>query len=827
MTAGEKIGPYEITGFLGAGAMGEVHRARDPRLGREVAIKTLPASLGAEPERLKRFDLEVRAAGSLNHPNILTVYDAGTFEGVPYLVSELLEGDTLRARLKDGPLPLRRALELGAQAANGLAAAHTRGIVHRDLKPENLFVTTQGSLKILDFGLAKLVEKNGGSPLEGDSLAGTMTSAGVFMGTVGYIAPEQARGSQATAASDVFALGCVLYEMVTGTRAFHKDSPLDTMMAILNEDPVPLPARVRNESPALDAILRRCLEKQPADRFESTRDLAFALSQAVPGVVVAPTGSGTPQAKLDSRVSFHRLTFRRGSVLRARFTPDGNAVVYGGAWEGQPVETFWMPLGNPDGRPIGHPGTDVLSVAKNGELALSMKRRSSGSFGTSGTLARAPMGGGAPRQLMQNVEEADWHPSSAQLAVVRTVEGRGRLEFPIGKVLFETTGWISHPRFSRDGKQIAFLHHPYWGNDLGNVTVVDLEGRARILSESWGTIRGLAWSADNSEVWFCGHRQNGGRGLQAVDLEGRLRMLHQAPGQLTIQDVLPDGRVLLTHSTERQAVMIRTAAEPEERDLSWLDWSLLRDISPDGQWLLIIESGEAGGEFASICIRPTDGSPAIQLGNGNATRFSPDGMWILSFPEMGQSNAIQLMPTGVGETRLIDTGTLACQGGKWFPDGRTLLLLARDADGPLRLHRFDVETARATPFGPDETVGYDFELSPDGRLVAARTDTRPMMLYPVDGGDPLPIPGMKPDDTIQAWKFENEAILVARIGEVPVRIDRIDLATGARTHYREAAPPDRTGVVLSSRFILLPDGETYGYTYQLQLDDLYLVENLR
>ena len=528
MTAGEKIGPYEVTGFLGAGAMGEVHRARDPRLGREVAIKTLPASLGAEPERVKRFDLEVRAAGSLNHPNILTVYDVGTFEGVPYLVSELLEGDTLRARLKDGPLPLRRALELGAQAANGLAAAHARGIVHRDLKPENLFVTTQGSLKILDFGLAKLVEKNGGSPLDGDSLAGTMTAAGVFMGTVGYIAPEQARGLQATAASDVFALGCVLYEMVTGTRAFHKDSPLDTMMAILNEDTVPLPARVRNEAPGLDAILRRCLEKQPADRFESTRDLAFALSQAVPGVVAAPAESGPPQAKLDSRVSFHRLTFRRGSVLRARFTPDGNAVVYGGAWEGQPVETFWMPLGNPDGRPIGHPGTDVLSVAKNGELALSVKRRSSGSFGTMGTLARAPMGGGAPRQLMQNVEEADWHPASAQLAVVRTVEGRGRLEFPIGKVLFETTGWISHPRFSRDGKQIAFLHHPYWGNDLGNVTVVDLEGRARLLSDGWGTIRGLAWSADGSEVWFCGHRQNGGRGLQAVDLEGRAA--HAPPG---------------------------------------------------------------------------------------------------------------------------------------------------------------------------------------------------------------------------------------------------------------------------------------------------------
>src|SRR4029079_1055847 len=215
----------------------------DPRLGREVAIKTLPASLGADSERGKRFDLEVRAAGSLNHPNIRTVFDAGTFEGIPYLVSELLEGDTLRARLKDGALPLRRAVELATQAANGLAAAHARGIVHRDLKPENLFVTAQGTLKILDFGLAKLVEKDGVDPA--DSLAGTLTGAGVFMGTVGYIAPEQARGLPASPASDVFALGCVLYEMVTGQRAFKRDSHLDTMMAILNEDPPTLPARVR------------------------------------------------------------------------------------------------------------------------------------------------------------------------------------------------------------------------------------------------------------------------------------------------------------------------------------------------------------------------------------------------------------------------------------------------------------------------------------------------------------------------------------------------------------------------------------------------------
>jgi Tol biopolymer transport system component len=825
MTAGEKIGPYEIVSFLGAGAMGEVHRARDPRLGRDVAIKTLPKSLGLEPDRVRRFDQEVRAAGTLNHPNVLTIFDTGTEDGVPYLVSELLEGDTLRARLKDGPLPLRRAIELATQCANGLAAAHARGIVHRDLKPENLFVTGQGALKILDFGLAKLTEKNGGSP--GDSLAGTLTGAGMFMGTVGYIAPEQARGLPASPASDIFALGCVLHEMVTGQRAFKRDSDLDTMMAILNEDPPALPSKVRAEMPGLEPILRRCLEKQPEARFVSTKDLAFALSMLSGGTQAIPQAAAGPAAKLDSRVTFRRLSFRRGIVVRARFTPDGHSVVYGGAWEGQPVETFWMPIGNPDGRAIGHPGTDLFSVSKGGELALCLKRRTYAGFSTIGTLARAPMGGGAPRQLAQGIEDADWHPELPQLAMVRTIEGRGRIEFPAGKVLFETAGWIGHMRFSRDGKRLAFLHHPYMQNDMGSVMVVDMDGNARVLSEGWGTIRGLTWSADGSEVWFCAHRENGGRGLHAVDLEGHVRMLHQAPGQLTIQDVLPDGRALMTHSTERQAVMFHNPNEPGERDLSWLDWSLLRDISPDGQWLLMVESGEAGGEYASICIRPTDGSQAIQLSQGNATRFSPDGQWILALGAIAEANHLQLLPTDVGEPRLIPTRGLTCQGGKWLPDGRHLLLLASQDGGPLLLYRFDMETGESARIGPDDAVQHDFEISPNGKFVAARTATRPMMLYPIDGGEPVPIGGLRPEDIIQPWKLENESILVLRSSEFPARVDRIELATGTRTLYREMAPPDAAGVWSMNRFTFQPDGQTYGYTYQLQHDDLYLVENLR
>ncbi len=830
MTPGEKIGPYEITGFLGAGAMGEVHRARDTRLGRDVAIKTLPASLGLDEERIRRFDQEARAAGTLNHPNILTIYDVGTHGGVPYIVSELLVGATLRQRLDEGPLPPRRAADFAAQVARGPAAAHASGVVHRDLKPENLFVTAGGGVKILDFGLAKLKELGAPAAAE-DSLAGTMTSAGLVMGTVGYMAPEQVRGLPASPASDLFALGCVLYEMLAGARAFKRDSPVETMSAILHEDPSPLPARVRSEFPALVGIVGHTLEKDPAQRFESTRDLAFALTLAAGGEQAAAEPSPdtrAPAGNDDGRIAFRRLTFRRGSILRARFTPDGHSVMYGGSWEGQPVEPFWMHLGNPEGRSIGHPGTDVFSVAPTGEMAVCLKRRTRGPFLVSGTLARMPVGGGAPRQLLQNVDEADWSPDGTQLAVVREVDGLNRLEYPIGKVLFQTAGWISHPRVSRDGRQVAFLHHEYIGNDGGSVTVVDSERRVSVLSEGWGTIRGLAWSADGREVWFTGHLESAGRNLYAVDLDGRLRPLHQVPGQLCIQDVFPDGRVLLTHSVERQAIMVQVPGEATERDLSWLDWSILRDISQDGQWLLIVESGEGGGPHGAICIRPTDGSGAVQLGEGNAMQFSPDGLWVLALQRTpGLPGAVVLLPTGVGEPRNIEIGAMECRVAKWFPDGKSILVLASEGEGPLGLHRVDLESGRRTPIGPTENVGTSFEISPDARYVAAKAGDRPLLLYPVEGGEPVAIPGVRPDDMIQSWRGESGAILVAVEGEMPAKIQRIDLATGARTVYREIAPPDSSGVWSMRGFHFLPDGQTYGYTYLVQLDDLYLVDNLR
>jgi Tol biopolymer transport system component len=597
----------------------------------------------------------------------------------------------------------------------------------------------------------------------------------------------------------------------------------------MNEDPAPFPEKLRADSPALVTVVLHCLEKEPGERFQSARDLAFALG------VLGGEGARSSEVRdvaatadlHDDLVSFRRLTFRRGTILRARFTPDGFAFVYGGAWEGQRVEPFWVQIGNAEGRSLGHPGTDVLAVSAAGDLALCLKRRHRTAFLTGGTLARQPMGGGAPRQLLQNVDEADWSPDGTGLAIVRDANGMSRLEFPVGSVLFETTGWVSHPRFARDGKSIAFIHHDFQNNDGGSVMLVDLEGRARVLSPDWGTIRGLAWSPDGQEVWFTAHREGAGRNLISVDLAGRERHRLQVPGQLCIQDVFPDGRVLLTHSMERQVVLVQTPGESQPRDLSWMDWTLLRDISSDGQWVLLVESGEGGGSVGAILMRPTDGSAAVNLGEGNALAFSPDVQWVVAITQRpGHPGELMLLPTGVGEPRRIDTRGVSVRHGQWVPDGKSLIVAGTREGDRLRLWRLPLDGGELVPVGPGEGVRLPYYISPDGRFVAAREGEKPAMIYPIDGGEPTAIPGLRPDEEIQPWTMESGALLVTVPGEMPALIHRIDLETGVRSPFREIAPPDASGVWSLRAFRFMPDGQTFGYTYSVQFDDLYLVDRI-
>jgi serine/threonine protein kinase len=355
LTSGTKLGPYVIVSLAGAGGMGEVYRARDGRLNREVAIKVLPAAFARDPERLRRFQQEAQAVAALNHPNILAIHDFGDHEGSPYIVTEFLEGETLRDRMRPGALPMRKATEYGEQVARGLAAAHEKGIVHRDLKPENIFITRDGRVKILDFGLAKLARSEGIPATDAETLV-SQTEPGVVMGTAGYMSPEQVKGQTADQRSDLFSFGAILYEMLSGRRAFRGDTSVETMSAILKEDPPELTETNRSVPPVMERIVRHCLEKNPEERFQSARDVAFNL-QSLSGstsqvAAIAPASRAPARAGRMAAVAgaslivlagvfwaggalrpipspvFKPLTFRRGTVTAARFAPDGQNVFY-------------------------------------------------------------------------------------------------------------------------------------------------------------------------------------------------------------------------------------------------------------------------------------------------------------------------------------------------------------------------------------------------------------------------------------------------------------------------------------------------------------------
>ena len=316
LTSGTKLGPYQIESLIGAGGMGEVYRAHDSRLDRTVAIKVLPESFSADRERLQRFSQEARAAAALNHPNILSIFDIGEESRAPYVVSELLEGETLRERVRNGALPVRRVVDYAIQVARGLAAAHEKGIVHRDLKPENLFLTNDGRVKILDFGLAKLMRPEPGPGGDAPTVQ-VATETGLVMGTAGYMSPEQVRGKPADHRSDIFSFGAILYEMISGKRAFHGESAADTMSAILKEEVPELSETARNVPPGLDRIVRHCLEKQPAQRFQSAGDLAFDLEALTELSAGGKSGAQAVVARADAAESRFRFGLVAAGVLLA------------------------------------------------------------------------------------------------------------------------------------------------------------------------------------------------------------------------------------------------------------------------------------------------------------------------------------------------------------------------------------------------------------------------------------------------------------------------------------------------------------------------------
>jgi eukaryotic-like serine/threonine-protein kinase len=846
--------------------MAEVYRAKDTRLGRDVALKVISEALGTDRPLMERFEREAKLVGSLNHPNVVALYDVGFQDGNPYLVTELLQGETLRERLAKGAVPLETALDWAMQIATGLAAAHAQGIVHRDLKPENVFITRSGHVKLLDFGVAKLAAARAG-PSSHDLLestvtpSGGMTQTGAVIGTPRYMSPEQVRGEDVDAQTDLFSFGAVLYEMLAGRRAFQGTNQVESGYAILHTDPEPLPVDV---PPPVAQLVQRSLQKDPARRFHSASDLAFALEvlrgpfgstgrppveprpkprrtrwilgavglgvAALVGAFAAAYRPQTPVAQA-AQPDFKLVTTRWGNVTAARFLPDGR-VAFSAAFEGHPQEMFVQPLGSPNAQSLGLEDSSLLAASLSGELALLVHPQIS-LFTDKGTLARVPSVGGIPREVAENVQYADWSPSD-ELAVVRRTGTGSVLEFPPGKTVFRTDGWISRPRFSPNGDRIAFLHHPIIDDLSGEVMVTDLQGQARTLSKRLPTVIGLAWAPDGNEIWFSGgvSRQDT---LIATTLEGTSRDLYRSLSPIVLEDVARDGRVLIKSGVYRSEVVYRNEVSGTETLLSWAESNdPLAALTPNGKLLFSGQQAAPVSEGLAplrVLLRGKDGGPAQVLGDGVALDLSLDGRWALIGSEDGKT--LTAVPTGAGQVRSIPMGGLefVWHSARWAPDGKTVFLVARSlGDDAFHLYRLRGDASSPSRLGTAAFNPQAFlQISPDGRWAAALDQELRAVVISLDDGATRPLPYQGGDLVIpRGWTASGDLWITegGRTARARTPLLRVNAWSGETLERRSIGPADPSGASALLEVVLSPDGSKVAFTYGRFLDNLYLAQRL-
>jgi len=838
-----KLGNYEITTKLGEGGMGEVWRAHDARLNRSVAVKILAQGT--------RFEQEAKALGALNHPNIVAVYDAGQDNGQFYIVSELVDGESLRALVEHGRIPVRKLIDIAVQIADALAAAHAVGIVHRDLKPENVMVTREGRVKVLDFGLAKQL-----MAAAGDNTATiALSTPGMVMGTVGYMSPEQVRGEPLDHRSDIFSFGCVLYEMIAGTRAFSAPSSVETMNAILHDEPAEQPV----EPPALNNIVRRCLEKRPDQRFQSAADLAFALRSLTPAstttaaaIIDSPAGR-----KIQNRTAalaagaialafvagfflrdrtlrrdppdYQRVTFRRGLVTNARFTSDGRNIVYSANWDGAPGRVFLAIPGNPEARDLDLPPNSILlSVSSKDETAFLMGPYSRDG---SGTLSRGSISGGQMRPWLDGVLAADWAPDGSSIAVYRVVNDKRRLEYPIGNVVLgNPKSILLGMRVSPDGNNIV-----YGRFDRGNSVALDLvdrSGKVRTLgvvsAETPDIVDpALNWSPDGKEIWFRSYDVREWGTIYAVDMQGRKRVVTRLPGHVTVYDIAHDGKVLLRTDTRQVGILGMAPGETMERDLSCLDTAYVSGISEDGQTVLATIVGESAGPKGSVYLRKMDGSAPIRVSDGAALALSPDGKWVSAYTSLKDgSRRYVVLPTGAGEEREIRVPGL---GGinlvyGWSADDRNFFLhgLAKSDKSRMQNYVWNSDSGVLRPIGPEGVADDLPMLSPDRHQILDLGPDGQMWVYPVEAGDVHAVNGLGHHDRIIGWREDNRSVFISTHRDVnqTIPVSVLDLASGQQTPWKEL----RTSRAVDEAFNLAitPDGRAWVYNFRVKLSDLYV-----
>jgi Tol biopolymer transport system component len=676
------------------------------------------------------------------------------------------------------------------------------------------------------------------------------------------MSPEQLEGKDADARTDIFSFGVVLYEMVTGKKAFDGQSQANLIAAILHTEPAAISVNQPFAPPALDRIVSRCLAKDADNRWQDARDLmlelkwiadgkadsvlpvperheaslsgraAFAARTLLVLVLCAATGTiafliGSRQtASSTARVT--RLTFDRGTIRAARFAPDGKTLVYGAAWRGEPIRVFQTRIGSIESSPLQVPDADVLAVSSTGEVAISIGHKFRSWIGQ-GTLARAPLVGGSFRELADNVRAADWSPDGAELAIVRRENGRDRLEYPIGNVLLETAGYISHVRVSPSGDAVAYHDHPVFGDNRGRVSIVTRAGERRYLTREWAAEDGLAWSRDGREIWFAG--SDAGRNvLFAVTLDGRLRQIWAAPADLTIHDIGPEGQVLVTANTIRTDVSWWGEDSDEERDISWYAWSYAKDVTPDGRMILFTRFGEGSGVDYQIGIRRIDARAGVVLGTGTGSVFSPDTKWVIGTTSSKPS--LFLLPTGAGERRTLTTPGFSYITAGWLPDGKRVIFAARQNDSPPSAYVQDIDGGapiRISATIPPLLADWAIRVSADGsKFFGAQASGLPVIIPISDGGQARVLHELAPDDVPVSWAADGRSILIVRQSTDPMNavIARFNLATGVIENLRETRIADKSGG-RSLSCIATSTVATVVCNVARYLTDLYLVENLR
>jgi Tol biopolymer transport system component len=739
------------------------------------------------------------------------------------------------------------------------------------LKPENLMVSRDGVVKLLDFGLAKTTPLYGGAGEETGSYEAVATTPGSVLGTVGYMSPEQASGRSLDFRSDQFSFGTILYEMITGKRAWKRNSAAETLTAIIREEPQPPISTAAPGTPtALRWIVDRCLAKEPEERYASTRDLARDLAtvrdhlseisgtdfqaggarRLAPrkrgmrafligalgavalgaGILLAPLFHGHEKPALPS---WTQVGFRRGTVWSGRFAPDGQTIVYSASWDGEPMRLFSTRPGSTDTRTLDLPPGKLLAISQRSELAFLRDPRFITLLSQPGTLVRAGLEGGLGRDLLEHVQSADWSPDGTQLAVVRDVDGKARLEYPIGKKIYETDQRISNLRISRDGLWIAFFERIDTGVALSAVRVSD--GARRVLSEGWFTAEGLAWSADGREIWFTPQKQvrDSSPALLAVTLSGQRREVVRGPGQLRLYDIASDGRLLLARLDIQVGVRGFSPSAGHERELSATDDSMLSDLSSDGRTVLVYDR-------KSLILRTTDGSPPLRLGEGyGSARLSPDGKWVLAVSSE-VPHYPELIPVGAGEVRQIETET-ECDGVEWFPDGKRILCKSPNPNGPFRLFIIDVASGKtaeikiaedaAARFFEGGVLGDAASLSPDGSFLAGNGRGGDILILPLAGGEPRRIAGsvsgLDADARPVGWTLDGRHLFVHSTGGVPNKVQKLDLATGRVLPWKELTLEDPAGLVRINPVRVVDDGRSWAFSYGRALSNLYVVEGLK